>query len=105
MYSAAGRFTEPARRWSSVWRARSRRKSACECRESATSPASLAVSKLADDRLRSALGERRNPPQAEEIEDAKWFKVLQLTKLPSKISIARRLIDAVVDEMRGAQVK
>jgi NAD+ diphosphatase len=39
-------------------------------------------------------------PQAGEIEDAKWFKVLQLPKLPSKISIARRLIDAVVGEMR-----
>lgn len=35
-------------------------------------------------------------PQAGEIEDAKWFDVLQLPKLPSKISIARRLIDGVV---------
>jgi NAD+ diphosphatase len=34
-------------------------------------------------------------PQAGEIDDAKWFEVLQLPKLPSKISIARRLIDAV----------
>ena len=40
-------------------------------------------------------------PQAGEIEDANWFKVLQLPKLPSKISIARRLIDAAVEEMRG----
>jgi NAD+ diphosphatase len=40
-------------------------------------------------------------PQAGEIEDAKWFNVLQLPKLPSRISIARRLIDAVVDEMRA----
>ena len=40
-------------------------------------------------------------PQAGEIEAANWFKVLQLPKLPSKISIARRLIDAVVEEMRG----
>jgi NAD+ diphosphatase len=40
-------------------------------------------------------------PQAGEIEDAKWFEVLQLPKLPSKISIARRLIDAVVDEIKG----
>jgi NAD+ diphosphatase len=40
-------------------------------------------------------------PQAGEIEDAKWFKVLQLPKLPSRISIARRLIDAVVAEMRA----
>lgn len=39
-------------------------------------------------------------PQAGEIEDAKWFKVLQLPKLPSRISIARRLIDAAVQEMR-----
>ena len=37
-------------------------------------------------------------PQESEIEDAKWFDVLQLPKLPSKISIARRLIDAVVAE-------
>jgi len=46
-----------------------------------------------------ASGEIR--PQAGEIEAADWFKVLQLPKLPSKISIARRLIDAVVEEMRG----
>ena len=39
-------------------------------------------------------------PQAGEIEAANWFKVLQLPKLPSRISIARRLIDAVVKEMR-----
>ncbi len=39
-------------------------------------------------------------PQAGEIEDAKWFKVLQLPKLPSRISIARRLIDAAVLEMQ-----
>jgi NAD+ diphosphatase len=39
--------------------------------------------------------------QEAEIEDAKWFKVLQLPKLPSKISIARKLIDVVVDEMRS----
>ena len=39
-------------------------------------------------------------PQESEIEDAKWFDVLQLPKLPSKISIARRLIDSVVSEMR-----
>jgi NAD+ diphosphatase len=35
-------------------------------------------------------------PQDEEIDEANWFEVLQLPKLPSKISIARRLIDAVV---------
>jgi NAD+ diphosphatase len=40
-------------------------------------------------------------PQPGEIEAANWFKVLQLPKLPSRISIARRLIDAVVEEMRG----
>jgi NAD+ diphosphatase len=40
-------------------------------------------------------------PQAGEIEAANWFDVLQLPKLPSKISIARRLIDAVASEMRG----
>ena len=40
-------------------------------------------------------------PQAPEIEAANWYKVLHLPRLPSKISIARRLIDAVVEEMRG----
>ncbi len=40
-------------------------------------------------------------PQPGEIEAANWFKVLQLPRLPSNISIARRLIDAVVEEMRG----
>jgi NAD+ diphosphatase len=38
-------------------------------------------------------------PQEGEIEDAKWFEVLQLPKLPSKISIARRLIDGVCQEL------
>src|SRR5690349_20011696 len=42
-------------------------------------------------------------PQEAEIEAANWFKVLQLPKLPSRISIARRLIDAVATEMRGEQ--
>jgi NAD+ diphosphatase len=44
-------------------------------------------------------------PQAGEIEDAKWFKVLQLPKLPSRISIARRLIDGAVEEMRKGTEK
>ncbi|MDH4095021.1 MAG: NAD(+) diphosphatase [Betaproteobacteria bacterium] len=39
-------------------------------------------------------------PEAGEIEAADWFDVLQLPKLPSKISIARRLIDAVSAEIR-----
>jgi NAD+ diphosphatase len=39
-------------------------------------------------------------PQEGEIEAANWFEVLQLPKLPSKISIARRLIDAVVEKIR-----
>jgi len=38
-------------------------------------------------------------PQEAEIESANWFKVLQLPKLPSRISIARKLIDSVVAEM------
>jgi NAD+ diphosphatase len=40
-------------------------------------------------------------PQPEEIEAAAWFDVLHLPKLPSRISIARRLIDAVAGEMRA----
>ena len=40
-------------------------------------------------------------PQAGEIEAADWFDVLQLPKLPSKISIARRLIDAEVQRITG----
>jgi NAD+ diphosphatase len=39
-------------------------------------------------------------PQAGEIEAADWFDVLQLPKLPSKISVARRLIDAVSLQIR-----
>lgn len=38
-------------------------------------------------------------PQPGEIEEAKWFDVLQLPKLPSKISIARRLIDATISDI------
>ena len=45
-----------------------------------------------------ASGEIR--PQEGEIEEANWFEVLQLPKLPSRISIARRLIDAVCQEIR-----
>jgi NAD+ diphosphatase len=41
-------------------------------------------------------------PQAGEIEAAAWFDVLQLPKLPSRISIARRLIDSVASQMRDA---
>jgi NAD+ diphosphatase len=40
-------------------------------------------------------------PQPGEIEAAQWFDVFQLPRLPSKISIARRLIDALVAKMRG----
>src|SRR5688572_26396063 len=40
-------------------------------------------------------------PQAGEIEAADWFEVLQLPKLPSRISIARRLIDAVVEKIKS----
>ncbi len=34
-----------------------------------------------------------------EIEDAQWFKIGTLPRLPAKISIARRLIDAAMGEM------
>ncbi len=40
-------------------------------------------------------------PQPGEIEAANWFDVLQLPKLPSRISIARCLIDTVAGEMRS----
>ena len=40
-------------------------------------------------------------PREGEIEAAHWFDVLQLPKLPSRISISRRLIDAVTEEMRA----
>ena len=46
-----------------------------------------------------ARGELR--PQAGEIEAAGWFDVGQLPRLPSRISIARRLIDSVVAEIRS----
>ncbi|PSM30826.1 NAD(+) diphosphatase [Haliangium sp. UPWRP_2] len=40
-------------------------------------------------------------PQDGEIESAGWFDVSQLPTLPSRISIARRLIDSAVSELRG----
>jgi NAD+ diphosphatase len=46
-----------------------------------------------------ASGEIR--PREEEIEAAEWFDIFHLPKLPSRISIARRLIDAGVEELRG----
>ncbi len=39
-------------------------------------------------------------PAPDEIEDAQWFSIDALPKLPNRISIARRLIDGVVAEMR-----
>jgi NAD+ diphosphatase len=38
-----------------------------------------------------------------EIEDAQWFDIERLPKLPAKISVARRLIDAALAEIREAQ--
>jgi len=40
-------------------------------------------------------------PAPDEIEDAQWFALDALPKLPNRISIARRLIDGVVAEMRA----
>jgi len=42
-------------------------------------------------------------PREGEIEAAAWFDVLQLPKLPSRISIARRLIDSVAAQIRDGQ--
>jgi NAD+ diphosphatase len=39
-------------------------------------------------------------PDETEIEDAQWFDVCNLPRLPARISVARRLIDAAVGEMR-----
>ena len=41
-------------------------------------------------------------PAPDEIEDAQWFGLDALPKLPNRISIARRLIDGVLAEMRAA---
>jgi NAD+ diphosphatase len=59
-------------------------------------PHSLMIAFVAD----YAGGEIR--PAPDEIEDAQWFDIDALPKLPNRISIARRLIDAVVAEMRAA---
>jgi NAD+ diphosphatase len=40
-------------------------------------------------------------PDPTEIEDAQWFSLDALPRLPSKISISRRLIDSVIADMRG----
>jgi NAD+ diphosphatase len=40
-------------------------------------------------------------PEPGEIEDAQWFDIDALPKLPNRISIARRLIDGAVAEMRA----
>ncbi|MCX7143488.1 MAG: NAD(+) diphosphatase [Proteobacteria bacterium] len=41
-------------------------------------------------------------PAPDEIEDAQWFALDALPKLPNRISIARRLIDGVMAEMTAA---
>ena len=38
-----------------------------------------------------------------EIEDAQWFSIVNLPRLPARISIARRLIDSALGEMQAAQ--
>ncbi len=43
-------------------------------------------------------------PDPTEIEDAQWFELDSLPRLPSKISISRRLIDSVIADMRGELV-
>jgi NAD+ diphosphatase len=39
--------------------------------------------------------------EEEEIEDANWFTVDSLPNLPSSMSIARRLVDAFVEEVKS----
>lgn len=41
-------------------------------------------------------------PAPDEIEDAQWFALDALPKLPNRISIARRLIDGVIAEMQAS---
>ena len=41
-------------------------------------------------------------PDRIEIEEANWFRISSLPRLPTRISIARRLIDAAVAEMAAA---
>ena len=41
-------------------------------------------------------------PAPDEIEDAQWFHIDALPKIPARISIARRLIDGAVAEMRAS---
>jgi NAD+ diphosphatase len=43
-------------------------------------------------------------PDRQEIEDAQWFDLEHLPTLPGKISISRRLIDNVIEAMRGEHV-
>ena len=40
-------------------------------------------------------------PQENEIEDAQWFTLDALPQLPHRLSIARRLIDSVIAEVRA----
>jgi NAD+ diphosphatase len=56
-------------------------------------PHSLMIAFVAD----YAGGELR--PAPDEIEDAQWFSIDALPKLPNRISIARRLIDGVIEEI------
>jgi len=59
-------------------------------------PHSLMIAFVAD----YAGGEIKPAPG--EIEDAQWFDIDALPKLPNRISIARRLIDGAVAEMRAS---
>jgi NAD+ diphosphatase len=38
-----------------------------------------------------------------EIEDAQWFNIVNLPRLPARISIARRLIDSALGEMQAVR--
>jgi NAD+ diphosphatase len=44
-------------------------------------------------------------PDGVEIEEARWFDVDELPKLPPSISISRRLIDTITAELAGRSTR
>jgi NAD+ diphosphatase len=104
MYSALAGFVEPGESIEECIRREVREEVGVEVegmRYFASQPWPFPHSLMIAFTAKYAGGELR--PDPAEIADAQWFDLDRLPQLPVRISIARRLIDATVAEMRAAR--
>lgn len=103
MFSALAGFAEPGETLEQCLAREVREESGvevCNIRYSGSQPWPFPNSLMIAFHCDYAGGELR--PQEGEIEAVSWFEFDRLPKLPGRISIARRLIDEAVAELRGA---